>query len=304
MIPFLLTATSLLLALALRLALCHRSRGIRPAPKTRSKLTRPPVHRFHPPKPPWVRREVLRLKALMPEAGCRRIAQAFNRLHRDRRGMTVGKTFVADTLRDHGEELLRLRRQIKHPRPRRLARNIVWALDWTWMAGPEDESRPILGVLDHGSRARLELEPVESRRTVALLRRLLDLFERFGTPKVLRTDNEPAGRSLVFRLALRLFGIRHQRTEPFAPWQNGRIERLFRTVTDVIRHREERTGIATVTVADLAAVRTWYNHLRPHQHLDGRTPAEVWSRKEPDRRQRARWLSTWDGLLAGCYWPG
>jgi len=32
-----------------------------------------------PPKPAWVRKEVIRLKALMPEAGCRRIADSFNR---------------------------------------------------------------------------------------------------------------------------------------------------------------------------------------------------------------------------------
>ena len=32
-----------------------------------------------PPKPTWVRDEVIRLKALMPEAGCRTIAHHFNR---------------------------------------------------------------------------------------------------------------------------------------------------------------------------------------------------------------------------------
>ncbi len=240
----------------------------------------------------------------MPEAGCRRIAQTFNRLHRDRRDMSVGKTFVAGVLRDRGEELLRLRREIKHQRPRPVPRNVIWALDWTWVAGSDEQTRPVLGVLDHGSRACLELEPVESRRTIALLRRLLDLFERFGTPKVLRTNNEPAVRSVLFRVVLRLLGICHQRTEPFAPRQNGRIERLFRTAKEVIRHREDRAGVAPITATDLANLRTWYNHLRPHQHLDGRTPAEVWSRKEPDRRHPARSLSAWDGLLAGCYWPG
>lgn len=27
----------------------------------------------------------------------------------------------------------------------------------------------------------------------------------------------------------------------------------------------------------LTAIRTWYNHERPHDHLRGRTPAEVWA---------------------------
>ncbi len=37
-----------------------------------------------PPKPEWVRKKIIRLKALMPQAGCRSIAHAFNRLHEGR----------------------------------------------------------------------------------------------------------------------------------------------------------------------------------------------------------------------------
>jgi transposase InsO family protein len=249
-----------------------------------------------------VRRDILRLKALMPAAGCRRIADTFNRLHADRRSMRVGKTFVADTLRGQGEEILRLRRELKHRQPRALAPNVVWALDWTWVSGEAGQSVPALGVIDHGSRACLELEPVESRTTVSLLRKLLELFERFGTPRLLRTDNEPAVRSWLFRVVLGLLGVRHQRTDPFAPWQNGRIERLFLTVKQVLRQRAANTSTAGVTASDLALVRAWYNHLRPHQHLDGRTPAEAWSGSDRPGGGTPRWFSAWDGLLAGCYW--
>lgn len=44
------------------------------------------------PKPAWVRKEIIRLKALMPEAGCRRIAYAFNRRFAQSKLMTVSKT--------------------------------------------------------------------------------------------------------------------------------------------------------------------------------------------------------------------
>ncbi len=306
MIVFLLVFSLLLLGLGAQLLVTNRTHRAGNRPRTLPSTTEPhpaSLHRFHLPKPPWVPRELLRLKALMPGAGCRRIAHTFNRLHEGRRDVTVGKTFVAGVLRGRGEEVLRLRRDIKHRKPRLLARNVIWALDWTWINDPDGNSRPVLGVLDHGSRACLELRPVESRRTVALLRQLVDLFERFGTPKVLRTDNEPAARSLLFRAVLRILGIRHQRSEPFAPWQNGRIERLFRTVKEVTRQRETKTGSSAVNADDFIRIRTWYNHLRPHQHLDGRTPAEVWSGKEPNQRRPARWASGWDGILAGCCWP-
>jgi hypothetical protein len=41
------------------------------------------------PKPKWVKTEVIRLKAVMPEAGCRTIAHHFNRRWTSRREMTV-----------------------------------------------------------------------------------------------------------------------------------------------------------------------------------------------------------------------
>ena len=37
------------------------------------------LFRRHARKPAWVRREVIRLKALIPDAGCRCIAAVFNR---------------------------------------------------------------------------------------------------------------------------------------------------------------------------------------------------------------------------------
>jgi len=64
-----------------------------------SHRTGEPMRRTHaPPKPEWVRREIIRLKALMPDAGCRTITHNFNRRFAERRHMTVGKTYVADTV--------------------------------------------------------------------------------------------------------------------------------------------------------------------------------------------------------------
>jgi transposase InsO family protein len=59
--------------------------------------------------------------------------------------------------------------------------------------------------------------------------------QRFGAPKCVRTDNEAVFTSRLFRLGLHLLGIRHQRTAPFAPWQNGRIERFFGTFKERFR---------------------------------------------------------------------
>ena len=47
-------------------------------------------------KPAWVKHEVLRLKALMPDGTCRKIRDCFNQRYGCSRQMTVGKTYVSE----------------------------------------------------------------------------------------------------------------------------------------------------------------------------------------------------------------
>ena len=54
---------------------------------------------------------------------------------------------------------------------------------------------------------------------------------------------------------------------------------------------------------DLQDFRFFYNHVRPHQNLDGRTPAEAWAGVDPfaARIKQEYWFEAWDGLLRGYY---
>jgi transposase InsO family protein len=60
-----------------------------------------------------------------------------------------------------------------------------------------------------------------------------------------------------------------------APQQNGRVERFIGTVKQELRVAALR-GDRDFDLK-LTTIRTWYNHDRPHDHLQGRTPAEVWA---------------------------
>lgn len=53
----------------------------------------------------------------------------------------------------------------------------------------------------------------------------------------------------------------------------------------------------------LADFRTWYNFVRPHQHLGARTPAEAWAGIDPYAvaPRAASYFSAWDGMLTGYY---
>lgn len=253
------------------------------------------------PKPPWVKREIIRLKALMPQSGCRTLADTFNRRFAATRQMTVGKTYVSDTIREHQYEIQILRRKIKHAKPRPVPRNLVWALDLTGKTDAQGAIHSLLGLIDHGSRACFALAALRDKATLTLLRILLDAIEHFGKPRILRTDNEAMFTSWLFRFILFSLGIRHQRTDPGCPWQNGRIERFFGTLKGKL-NQIEVASLDALSGA-LSEFEFWYNHVRPHQNLNGRTPAEVWARIDVFNGvpPREYWFEAWEGLLTGFY---
>lgn len=238
-------------------------------------VTAPRRRVFAQPKPEWVWNEVIRLKALMSEAGCRTIAHHFNRRWASRRQMTVGKSYVAETLRKHQYLILEARRKLEHHVPRPMSRNRVWGCDLLVKTDTDGHPHLALAILDHASRACLRLQRLSDKSSWMLLQELVQVVQCYGRPRFLRTDNEAVLVSGVFRLGLWALGIRHQRIEPGCPWQNGRVERFIGTVKRALA-RDAIVDDATMSTA-LHEIRTWYNHDRPHDHLQGRTPAEVWA---------------------------
>jgi len=260
-----------------------------------------PVIRARP-KPAWVRREIIRFKALMSEAGtCRVIAHVFNRRIAAQRKMTVGKTFVAETIRKHQYDILLAGRAIKRAKPRPVPRNLIWGVDLTGSTTLDGKTRFILGVLEHASRAALWLEALQSKSRWTLILKLIEAIQRYGKPRAVRTDNESVFTSKVFRLALFLLGIRHQRIDLHCPWQNGRVERFFGTLKEKL-DRLSVDSFDALTQA-LTEFRFFHNHVRPHQNLDGKSPAEAWAGINPytTRVKSEYWFEAWDGLLKGYY---
>ncbi|MBV1787183.1 integrase core domain-containing protein [Marinobacterium sp. D7] len=158
----------------------------------------------------------------------------------------------------------------------------------------------ILALVDHGTRANLRLTALMDKRSSTIIRELLIAVLRYGKPQYIRTDNEAIFTSRYFATALRLLGIHHQTIDLGCPWQNGRVERFFGT----LKRKLDRLAVESFAELDgaLGQFRLWYNHVRPHQALDGRTPAEVWAGETVIPRCRtAEWFEAWDGLLQGYY---
>ena len=147
-------------------------------------------------KPDCVRAEVLRLFHAMPGTGCRTLSTMFNRLHAAIDGMTVGKTWVSNLLREHQRAHAAYFRTIKHRVPDPLSCNAVWGMDLTFKQDKARDMHPILGIIDHGSRKALALLPLADKRDITLLRSLLDAIEVHGKPnRLLRTTNPTSARA-------------------------------------------------------------------------------------------------------------
>ena len=279
-------------------------------PSWRSPRTVGPRCRPHaPPKPRWVRDELIRLKALMPEAGCRTIAHCFNRRFAERRHMTVGKTYVANTIRRQHYAILSVRRTLKHRVPRPIPRNLIWGMDLLVKTDTVGRQHVMLAIVDHASRACLCVQRVTNKSSLTIWGHLITACRHYGCPRFLRTDNEAVFTSQSLRLALWCMGIRQQHSDPGCPWQNGRVERLIGTVKRLLLQHPIEDAVSLDRA--LAHTRCVYNHLRPHQHLQGRTPAEVWAGIDvftPTRKSR-RWLRRWErqweqSVAAGMYGSG
>ena len=65
------------------------------------------------------------------------------------------------------------------------------------------------------------------------------------------------------------------RVEPACPWQNGRVERFIGRVRRELAREPVADGDELATA--LREIRIRYNHGRPHDHLQGLTPAEIWA---------------------------
>ena len=252
-------------------------------------------------KPEWVKQEILRLKALMPNGGCRTIADCFNRRFGFSRKMTVGKSFVSDAIREHLYEVQVLRKQIKNAKPKPVPVNWVWGMDLTGKTDTSGKLHMLLGIVDHGSRAALCLEALGNKSSWTLLGHLFLAIGQYGKPRFVRTDNEAVFTSRVFRLVLAVLGIGHQTTDLHCPWQNGRVERFFGSLKESM----DKLAVASFDALNhaLGEYRFFYNHVRTHQHLGGATPAEAWAGVDPHitRFKKEYWFEAWDGLLRGYY---
>jgi transposase InsO family protein len=126
---------------------------------------------------------------------------------------------------------------------------------------------------DHSRFAYSEIMPDEQGRTCArFLLRAAEYFANHGIDHIQRlmTDNAWAYRYSLGQ-AVKQLGAKQVFIRPHCPWQNGKVERLNRTLQTEWAYRQVFISNADRTAA-LAPWLEHYNNRRRHSALDGRPP--------------------------------
>jgi len=127
---------------------------------------------------------------------------------------------------------------------------------------------------DHSRLAYSEILPDEQGATcAAFLDRALDYFAAHGITRVerLMTDNAWAYRYTLRTTCAARGNIKQIFIRPHCPWQNGKVERLNRTLLTEWAYRQAFTSNDQRT----AALDTWldhYNNDRTHHGIGGKPP--------------------------------
>jgi transposase InsO family protein len=160
--------------------------------------------------------------------------------------------------------------------------NDLWCTDLKGyrLSGIDERLEPIT-VGDAFGRSSSACTLVESTRDEVVWPRFERTLREYGLPARLRSDNGPPFASTglcglsTFSVRLIRLGIRPERIAPGKPQQNGMLERFHLSLeleamsppAATIAHQERR----------LEQSRHRFNHVRPHEALGDRTPADVYT---------------------------
>lgn len=181
------------------------------------------------------------------------------------------------------ESRSRRRRAIERGRTWSLAAgpNAEWCCDFKgWFRTRDGERCDPLTLTDAYSRylieTRITAQTIEGVRPV-----FEQAFREHGLPEAIRCDNGSpfgsTGAGGLTRLSawwLRL-GVQPHFIRPASPQENGRHERMHRTLKRETAHPPAAS--LAEQQARFDAFRTHYNQVRPHEALDQTPPADHWS---------------------------
>jgi len=169
--------------------------------------------------------------------------------------------------------------------------NRVWCADFKgWFRTGNGERIDPLTISDAYSRYLLRSQAVEKTDTMRVQAIFEAAFREYGLPLAIRTDNGAPFASTAIAGLSRLavwwikLGIVPERIEAGHPEQNGRHERMHRTLKQEVATppaKDRRTQ-----QRELERFRQEYNQVRPHEALNLQTPASLYVASEREYPRR------------------
>ena len=162
--------------------------------------------------------------------------------------------------------------------------NDVWTVDFKgWWRTVDGKRFEPLTVRDAFSRYVLCLRMLTSMSAKAVKPAFERLFQSYGLPKVIRVDNGApfactSARGGLSRLSAwwTSLGIQVSFSRPAHPQDNGSHERMHADMANEMEADPAGTPKAQQRIADLW--RQQFNHVRPHEAIGMKTPADLYRR--------------------------
>lgn len=248
---------------------------------------------------PDIERQILTLKERKPLWGAPKLRCKLMELVGTER--CPAESTVSEVLRRHGLSQRPKRRRRAVPSEGPLSHcqqsNRVWCVDFKgWFRTRDGSKCTPLTASDGFSRYLLCCQGLNGHTGWITVRPVfIEVFRRYGLPVAIRSDNGSpfasvglGGLSALSVWWLRL-GIQVERIEPGCPQQNGRHERMHRTLKEATANPPRATFKAQQTAFD--QFRQEYNDERPHEGLGQKTPASIYqpsSKAYPERLPNQR----------------
>jgi putative transposase len=239
--------------------------------------------------------QVLELRANHPSWGPKKLRRLLSRRF-DARDIPSQRT-LARILKRAGVVQRRRRRSPVlgtpklAPAPPVTGPNDLWTADFKgWWRTHSGERCEPLTVRDAASRFVLALRVLPSTKEASARSEFELLFEKYGLPLGILTDNgtpfacnrAPAGLTILSAWWVSL-GIKVYHSRPAHPQDNGGHERLHFDMRFELEDPGAETAQQQQALCD--RWRQEFNHVRPHEALGMKTPAEVY---HPSTRRRVQ----------------
>ncbi len=188
-----------------------------------------------------------------------------------------------------------------HPLEQATQANDLWCADFKGWFYTRDQHRiDPLTISDASSRYLLRCQAVKKTNTAQVQAIFESAFREYGMPLGIRTDNGPpfASRAIAGLSPLALYcmklGIIPERIRPGHPEENGRHERMHRTLKAETASPPAATRRAQQQAFD--RFQKIYNHQRPHEAIGMRTPAGCYTaspRPYPSKVRAPEYEASW-----------